>query len=221
MVHLRRSPLLALCAALVACADGTSRPQIAGPDEDAIVALTRPDGNRVFPLVPGAGPSEFYDAARLRMPSAGEKAGIAQGASAKVPGSARGTGNVDIVYLAARQQYTFTVQSGAQPPAATGTIRVAIVHANYQMEIEATVDCVLASGNEAWISGPVTRFLFDGVARPATIHLLLEVRDNGEGRGSPPDLASPPFGAGAQACMLESSLPMFSNDPGRVRLSIR
>ena len=88
---------------------------------------------------------------------------------------------------------------------------MSIAHQLYTMEIDATIDCLVASGTEAWLSGPVSLFVFNGVARPATIHLLFKVQDNGEGSGAPPDLVSPPFGAGPQSCVPAPTLPTFPN----------
>ena len=141
--------------------------------------------------------------------------------SVRASGSGRGSGDVDIVYLDSRQTYSFTTQTDGLPPGALGTIQVSIVNVAYSMAINANVDCFFAVGNEAWVSGPVTSFVFNGVARPATIHLLFKVQDNGEGSSAPPDLVSAPFGAGPQACASAPDLPLLPNGAGTVKLIVR
>lgn len=212
MAHLRWPMLLALGATLAACADGTTNRDLTSPDDEFAVALTRPVGDAIFPLVPG-----HTQPIRVEMQAPGTRpvgallAADARLAAAQVAGGGRGSGDADITYLGARQTYTFTGRSAAPWPSATGTIHVSIVHPLYTMEIDATIDCLVASGTEAWLSGPVSLFVFNGVARPATIHLLFKVQDNGEGSGAPPDLVSPPFGAGPQSCVPAPTLPTFPN----------
>ena len=216
MLCLRRHWLIAVCAALVACADGTGHRDVAAPDDELVLALTQPAGDRVFPLVLGASRTDV-----LRAPSLRGKSFATPTASAKVAGTARGNGNVDITYLGSQQTYSFSAQTVGMPPGALGTVQVSIVNPAYTMSIDATIDCVFASGNEAWISGPVTQFVFNGVVRPATIHLLFMVQDNGEGASAPPDLVTAPFGAGPQACASAPVLPMQPNGAGTVKLMVR
>ena len=216
MVYLRRTSLVAVCAALAACADGTGHRDVAAPDDELLLAMTRPDGNRVFALVPGASRTDVVRAPALR-----GKGFATPTANAKTAGTARGSGNVDIVYLGSQQTYTFSAQTAGLPPGALGTIQVSIVNPAYTMSIDANVDCVFAAGNEAWVSGPVTQFVFNGVVRPATIHLLFKVQDNGEGASAPPDLVTAPFGAGPQACASAPALPMLPNGAGTVKLMVR
>lgn len=213
MFRSARSSLLALCAALAACADGTTRREIAAPDADPVLALTRPDGDRVFPLVLGAPPLDLP----VHRPSARPVGALlvsARPVAAQVLGGARGSGDAIMTYLSSRQMYSFTARSSTTVPSAMGTIHASIVHAAYTMEVDATIDCLVRAGTEIWMSGPVTLFVFNGVARPATIHLLFKVQDNGEGTGAPPDLVSPPFGARSLACAAVPVLPMFPNGPG-------
>lgn len=214
MVRPCRSPFLVLCAALVACADGTTRREIVAPDADVIAALTRPDGDRIFPLVVGAQP--------IDMP-ARPMGALLEGArplAAIVTGGARGAGDASMVYLSSQQTYSFTARSGVTLPAATGTVRASIVHASYTMSIDATIDCVVSSGTEVWLSGPVTSFVFNGVARPATIHLVFKVQDNGEGGGASQDIVSPPFGAGPRACAATPVLPTFPNGAAGAKIQM-
>ena len=214
------SLLLAAGAAMLACADGSARREIAAPDEDPVVALTRPDGDRIFPLLVGGARTEFISAPAVRWSAVKRRVAVAP-SSAKAGSSARGNGDADLTYLSSRQRYTFTAQTSGLVPAALGTIQVSIVHATYHMEIDAAVDCVVASGNDVWVSGPVQRFVFNDVERPATIHLVFKVQDNGEGASAPPDLVSAPFGAGPQACAALPALPMQPNNGGRIKMMIQ
>lgn len=218
-VYVRRSSLFILCAVLAACADGTAPRGVAAPDDGLDYSLTAPVGNEVFPLLPGAAPLD--PAPRPSVRPLGALLVGTQVMAARAETFARGSGQVDINYLSARQTYSFTAMSSGLSPGATGRLTVSIVHATYSMEIDAAVNCVITVGNEAWVSGPVERFVFNGVARAATIHLYLRLQDNGEAGSASPDLVSPPFGAGPQACLLMSALPVLPNAAGNVQLISR
>lgn len=219
-MHLRRSSLLLLCAVLTACADGTARRDIAAPDAGPGFPLTAPVGNQVFPLVPGAEPIDVP----ARTPGARPVGALlvpTQVVGARSEAFARGNGQVDITYLAARQTYSFTAMSSGAAPGAAGKVTVSIVHALYHMEIDAAVNCVVTVGNEAWVSGPVERFVFNDVVRPASMHVTFRMQDNGEAGSSTPDIVSPPFGAGPQACTLMAALPVQANAAGNIQLISR
>ncbi len=53
----------------------------------------------------------------------------------------------------------------------------------------ADVDCVVVSGNDAWISGVITHGRFDGIDL-AGLEVLTRVRDNGTSANDPPDQIS-------------------------------
>ena len=206
MVYVRSSLLLALCAALAACSDGGSRRELVAPEARPSFDLSRPKGDRVFALADGGARLDIGRAAvpKLRMPL-----------------GARSLGEASIMYLDSRQTYFFAAFATGDTPAAKGVIHATITSATTNMEIDAAVDCLLTVGNQAWVSGPVRRFVFNGKELTATFDLLIRVQDSGEGRHAGPDLVSAPFGAGPQACMLARDLPMLPNEVGAIQVVAR
>src|SRR5690242_14797621 len=107
-MRLHSSSLFALCAALCACADGASHREIAAPDEELAVALTRrPVGIGIFPLVPGHTqpidvPSRAKGAGWGRPPVETTRITASLAAS-----SGRATGDAAMTYLSSQQTYTF------------------------------------------------------------------------------------------------------------------
>lgn len=205
MLRCHSSSLLVLCIALAACAESTPRREILAPGAGPAFALGAPEGERVFPL---GGIEAQVDLPRASI------------ADARAASGGRTVGLADVTYLSSRQTYSLTALSTAPMPAAKGRIRASIVNPNFDMEIDASVDCLLTVGNEAWASGPVERFVFRGVEYPARFHLLVRLQDNGEGSESP-DLVSPPFGAGPQACLLARALPLLPNGGGNMQVERR
>lgn len=205
MWHVRSTSLLPVCIALAACAEPTPRREIMAPDAVPLFALGAPRDERVFPL---DGSGAEVDLARATV------------ADSRAASGGRATGLVDVTYLSSRQTYSLTALSTAPTSSAKGRIRVSIVNASFDMEIDASVDCMLAVGNEAWVSGPIARFVFKGVEYPVRFHLLVRVQDNGEGNVTP-DLASPPFGARPQACLLARALPLLPNGGGNIQVEGR
>ena len=204
MVFVRSSLLLALCAALAACSDGVVAPrELAAPAAGPAFALEAPAGDGIFALATGEDRADIVraDIANQRAAAGG-----------------RGLGQADMMFLDSRQTYNFTSLATGQLPSAKGAIHAAITNATTTMEFDATVNCMLTVGNQAWVSGPVTRFVFNGRELPAHFDLLVRVQDNGEGSRDAPDMVSPPFGGGPQACMLARDLPMLPNTAGNIQV---
>ena len=136
----------------------------------------------------------------------------------------RATGHADITSGVRGQKYSFSALSTGDFPNAkgqseghiTGPLGRGIVHAN--------VDCLAILGNEAWVSGPVTKFRFNGqdlLPDFPGIQVLFRVQDNGEG-GTTVDMASLGVGIfGAQVCRLMPLLPLLPSDDGNIQVSQR
>ena len=206
MMYLRSSSLLALCAALVACSDGVAGREIVAPDTSPMLAMSGTTGDEDFPLASTEG---LADASR------------APQASLRAATGGRGTGRAEMTFLSSRQTYNFTALSTGQLPAAKGMIHASIVNPRTTIEIDAGVDCLLTVGNEAWVSGPVERFVLNGREFRTRMHLVIRLQDNGEGKGDAPDLVSPPFTGGPQACLLAPMLPLMQDAVGNVQVAAR
>lgn len=136
----------------------------------------------------------------------------------------RATGHVDITSGSVGQQYSFSALSTGDFPNAKGQseghfngpiLGRAIVHAN--------VDCLAITGNNAWLSGPITKFRSNGqdVPFPPGLQVVVRVRDNGEG-GTTVDEASLGVGVvGTQVCRSMPPLPLLPIDNGNIEVSQR
>ncbi|HUF31237.1 MAG TPA: hypothetical protein VMM77_11360 [Gemmatimonadaceae bacterium] len=86
------------------------------------------------------------------------------------------------------------------------------------------VDCLAISGDNAWVSGPVTKFRFNGqdlLPDFPGIQALVRVQDNGEG-GTTVDMASLGVAAfGAQVCRSMPALPLLPITNGNIQVSQR
>jgi hypothetical protein len=205
MVRLRPLSIIAVCASLAACTDGTATREIMAPDARPTFALSETAGDD-FPL------ASLDDRADLmRAPQANLRAAT----------GGRVTGSAEMMYLSSRQTYDVTALSTGQAPSAKGAIHASIVNPRTTIEIDAAVDCLVTVGNEAWVSGPVERFVLNGVEFRTRMHLLVRVQDNGEGRKSASDLVSPPFTGGPQACLAAPTLPLLADATGDVQVAPR
>lgn len=100
------------------------------------------------------------------------------------------------------EQYSFVALSIGDFPNATGQMDGKIARPTSLQDIHAEVDCLAISGNQAWISGALTRLVLNGVPQPtAGRYVVWRVQDNGEGANSPPDLASVLYVGFPQACL--------------------
>ena len=205
MLRFRSSSLLALCAALTACSDGVAGREIVAPETRPMFTMSANAGDEDFPLASIEGRSDLVRApqAELRAATGG-----------------RTSGRAEMMYLSSRQTYNVTALSTGQFPAAKGQIHAAIVNPRTSIEIDASIDCMLTVGDEAWVSGPVERFVLNGVEFRTRMHLVLRLQDKGEGAETS-DLVSPPFTGGAQACLQAPTLPLLPNAVGNIQVVAR
>lgn len=136
----------------------------------------------------------------------------------------RATVHADITNGVLVQKYSLSALSTGDFPNAkgqsethiTGPVGTAILHTD--------VDCLVILGNEAWVSGPVTKFRFNGqdlLPNLPGVQALFRVQDNGEGRTTV-DMASLGVAAfGAQVCGSMPPLPLLPSDKGNVQVSQR
>lgn len=199
------SSSLALSAALAACADGASRGLVA-PDTRPVLDLAATVGDESFPLRSSAAHGRVVSAQQTSL-----------GTSTR----GRATGRGAMTYLSSLQQYSFTATSLGGSSPTKGTMTAILLGAAVRIEIEARVDCLFTVGNQSWVSGPIDRFVLNGVDYQATVNLVARVQDNGEGAGASPDLVSPPFTGGPQACLTAPALPLLPDAVGNVQLLAR
>jgi hypothetical protein len=82
----------------------------------------------------------------------------------------------------------------------------------------AVVDCLVVSGNDAWISGVITHGTFDGIDL-AGLEVLARVRDNGTSANDPPDQISFSFiDTALPDCTEQPDLPLLDTPQGQVKI---
>lgn len=80
----------------------------------------------------------------------------------------------------------------------------------------AVVDCLVVSGNDAWISGVITQGRIDGIDL-AGLEVLTRVRDNGTSENDPADQISFSFiDIAVPDCIEQPDLPLFDTPQGQV-----
>lgn len=80
----------------------------------------------------------------------------------------------------------------------------------------AVVDCLVVSGNDAWISGVITQGRFDGFDL-AGLEVVTRVRDNGTSANDPPDQISFSFiDTEVPDCTEQPDLLLFDTPQGQV-----
>jgi hypothetical protein len=123
------------------------------------------------------------------------------------------------------EQYSFTALSNGTFPNSKGQLEGKIARATNYQDIHVEVDCLVINGNEAWMSGPITRLMVNGVEQPpAGRQVAWRVRDSGEGANSPPDMGTVLFVGFPQACLVyffTEDLPLLPNGNGDIRVSQR
>jgi hypothetical protein len=211
MLSTRFRGLLALCAALAGCSDSAPSRSIAPSDAvPSFEASADPLALRAVDLL-----------------ALGE-VGTEQAAT-----GGRASGHADIPTFAGtfRDHYSFialsTAPTATEPFAAKGEFEGGydLVAGGLEVRIHGDVDCLAIMGNQAWVSGPITKYIVNGQSLPTTNRtFLVRVEDNGEGATEPPDRASfiaEPLIPIPQRCRLRAALVMSVNENGNIQVEQR
>ena len=167
------------CIAAAACSDSPTR-GIASPE-----------------LLPSLDASTPTDADPLAHRTLDDDGGLEAVGAEQAATGGRASGHADGPTLGgfARDEYSFIALSTAPtttaPFAAKGEFEGRFVEPGLEVRIHANVTCLAIVNNQAWISGPVERFIRNGEpvepVPPGFREFLVRVADAGEG-GSEPDL---------------------------------
>lgn len=200
--------LCGLACVLAACADSATNRAITAPDaEPGLAVAAAPRHITVTHLATG---EELVVPARV---------GTERAAT-----GGRATGHADITSGSTGQKYSFSALSTGDFPNAKGQAEGHVIDPSFGRAIvHAAVDCLAITGNNAWVSGPVTKFRINGqdVPFPQGLQALARVQDNGEG-GTTVDEASLAVGVfGAQVCRTRPLLPLLPSDHGNIQVSQR
>lgn len=179
--------LFSICFALAACADSATNRSITAPHAQPSLVSA----------VAGYALTPFGSDASVTL---GARVGIAQAANG---GRARGYFELAAPFFDIQtEQYSFDALSTGAFPNAKGRLEGTIARSTSFQDLHADVDCLAISGNQAWVSGPITMLVVNGVPEPpAGRYVVWRVQDNGEGANSPPDLGSVLYVGFPQACL--------------------
>ena len=222
--------LIALCAALAACADGTTTR-----------TLTAPDARREASEVPADAGSSYTVDGEFGFISASEDA-AAQLAGAQMLGAqlatstqsasgSRSTGHVGLFTTGsftgiAAEKYSYSaIQTDPGTLAAKGQYEIEYTTVTgVDVRIHGEVACMIAFfGNTARAMGPITKVWRNGVQIPITAntHAYWVVVDNGEGASNPDQVSLMRFGPAAQAqffCNNGFGSQVFFNQEGNIQV---
>jgi len=203
--------LLCSCVALAACADSaTNRGMTDPPTQPALEA----SAGIARPGTPFGGDEPIPHAPR--------------GTSSRAATGGHAGGHFELpepFFPIVTEQYSFTALSTGNFPSAKGQLEGKIARATNFQDIHVEVDCLVVDGNEAWMSGPITRLIVNGVQQPPNgRQVAWRVRDNGEGTNSPPDMGTVLFVGFPQACLVyffNEDLPLLPTANGQIQVAQR
>jgi hypothetical protein len=198
MTKIHAALLFGFTLALAACDDSANRPSVTAPDagptfDAAATGLTPIGGGEAILLT--------------------DEVGTEQAAT-----GGRASGHADVAQFGLVEKYSFIALSTGTFPDAKGQMQGTIVSGAAVLDIHVAVDCLAITGNQAWVSGPVTKFVINGVPQPTNFDAQFRVQDNGEGANSPPDLASVLFNSSPQGCQFRPALPMSPSENGNIQV---
>lgn len=155
----------------------------------------------------------------------GEELVVAAGVEAeRAATGGRATGHADVTSGPRHATSSFSALSTGDFPNARGQWESHVTGPFGHFEVHVSVDCLAIAGNNAWFSGPVTKWRFNGqdlLPGAPGIQALFRVQDNGEG-GTTVDMASLGVAAfRAQLCRSMRLLPLLPSDNGNIQVSQR
>jgi hypothetical protein len=199
--------LCGLAFALAACADSPANRTITAPDAGPTLDVAAaPADITVTDLATGDGLVVAADVGTEQAATGG-----------------RATGHADVTSGPRSDKYSFSALSTGDFPNAKGRAEVHITGPLGRTNVHLEVDCLAITGNNAWVSGPVTKWRINGedVPIPPGLQGVLRVEDNGEG-GTTVDAASRGVAFfGTQVCRFRPPLVLLPSDDGNIQVSQR
>ena len=232
--------LIVLCAALAACADGSTNRSLTAPDARRDISDAPAELGASYTI---DGPSELDRATEeASAPFAMMSSAQAQSAaSANAASGPRGTGHVGLFFTPnpgiVSEKYSFVAlrTDPATPLAAKGQYEVQYTTGSgNEIKIHGDVDCMTTfvgvpgrfGGSTARASGPIRKVWRNNVPAPITAatHAFWVVVDNGEGQQIFPDFVSlmnfAPVGIAQNFCANGFGINVFANQEGNVQVQL-
>ena len=203
--------LFCSCVALAACADSATNRGMTDPPTQPVLDVSE-------------------EMARAGTPFGGDEPmpHVPRAASPRAATGGQAGGHFELsepFFPIVTEQYSFTALSIGNFPNAKGQLDGKIARATNFQDIHVEVDCLVVDGNEAWMSGPITRLVVNGVEQPPNgRQVAWRVRDNGEGANSPPDMGTVLFVGFPQACLVyffNEDLPLLPTANGQIQVAQR
>ncbi len=224
MSKVSRSSVIALCAALAACADSTTNPTLTAPGARPVFNESLADlrGSVTMDgpadLVLGSGNASTQQASTAPQAATG----------ARASGHVKLTLGTGFFSNIATEEYSFVALSTSNSPtpfAAKGRYDFTLITVTgVVQEFKGDVICMGITGNKARITGQLTSVVVNGIPRqinPNQSHNIWTVTDNGEGQVTP-DFASPLIFFNAALaplhCASDFIPPQFNNEQGNVQV---
>ena len=187
--------IMALCAALAACADGTTNRTLTAPDARREIGEASADLGVAYTL---DGPLDlgFASEEATTQWAGAQMLGAQQAASPQAASGDRSSGHVGFPAGVlptgtgiASEQYSYVALRTdlATPDAAKGQFEVMYTTpAGGEIKIHGEVVCMNVFGNNARVAGQITKLWRNGVQSPITAntHAFWVVVDNGEGQAT-------------------------------------
>jgi hypothetical protein len=189
-----------LCAALAACADGTTNRTLTAPAARPALSEASADAGVAYTLDGASDLTIASDDALAQMAGA-QLLGAQLAASSQAASGDRSSGHVGFPAgvlppgtTIAKEQYSYVALRTdlATPDAAKGQFEVMYTTtAGNDVKIHGDVVCMNVFGNNARVAGQITKLWRNGVPSPLTAntHAFWVVVDQGEGQANP-DLVS-------------------------------
>ena len=205
MSTLRLTGLLAVCAAFAACADSPSSRTLA-PNSRANTDVA---AEELVPVIGAFSDLEAYPA-------------DVSAEAAATGGRESGHYGIALFGGTLAEQLSSIALSTDPTPTAKGEVEWHAVNGATTFEVHADVACLSIVGSQAWVSGPIERFLINGEPVTGALpNVQFRVIDLGEGHGTIEGGSQLFYASTPTTCALRFPLPMYVSDEGNIQVRQR
>ena len=222
--------VIVLCAALAACADGTTTRTLTAPDAARDISEAPADLGGSYTVDGAADVGVASDEAAVQL-AGPQVLGAQLAAAAQSAGGSRSTGHVGLFTTGpatgiASERYSYSaLQTDPATLAAKGQYEIHYTTVTgVEVRIHGEVACMIAFfGNTARAMGPITKVWRNGVQIPITAntHAFWVVVDNGEGAANPDFVSLVRFsnaGIAQNFCNNGFGSQVFANQEGNIQV---
>lgn len=207
MSTMRFTGLVIACAAFAACSDSPSNRSITAPD-------TRPSADVATDgLIPVIGAEIVSEESMAADVSAD---------AAATGGRASGHYALNLAGGVLLESTSFVALSTDPTPTGKGQVQWDATNGATTFKVHADVACLSIVGNQAWVSGPIDRFIVNGEpVTPAFANVQFRVIDLGEGGGTVEGGSQLYYAVTPLACASHLPVPMYVSNEGNIQVQQR